>query len=223
VCAPVELAVKLIVDREQCYDVTRTVCSESVEVIPQEICVYKYQKKEEVTTAKTVSVSFEKVTNVQMVTVCAPAQTGYGYGHHGKRSADTGYGYGHNYCKEVAQETAYNVPIVTVEEPEFTVSYPEPIKECVSKPINIVRVACEDIVENKCIIVPEVEESTISIEKCIVQLAAPDCQDIELSLPKQVCKEINYGYAEDNHHAEPATYAPAPAPAYTEAPAAAEE
>merc|ERR1712083_342321 len=35
VCAPVELAVKLIVDREQCYDVTRTVCSESVEVIPQ--------------------------------------------------------------------------------------------------------------------------------------------------------------------------------------------
>jgi hypothetical protein len=188
-----------------------------VEVIPQEICVYKYQKKEEVTTAKTVSVSFERVTDVQMVTVCQPAPYGYGH-HHGKRSA----GYGHNYCKEVAQETAYNVPVVTVEEPEFTVSYPEPIKECVSKPIDIVRVSCEDIVENKCIIVPEVEESTISIEKCIVQLGAPDCNDIELSLPKQVCKEINYGYAEDTY--EPATYAPEPVvPAYTEAPAAAEE
>merc|ERR1711874_874978 len=29
---------------------------------------------------------------------------------------------------------------------------------------------------------------------------------------KQVCKEINYGYAEDTHEVEPVTYAPTPAP-----------
>merc|ERR1739842_280283 len=91
------------------------VCTESIEEIDNEICTYSYQKKEEVTTAKTVEVSFEKQCDVQMVTVCQPAQYGYGH-HHGKRSADTGYGASHNYCKEVAQETCYNVPIVTVVE-----------------------------------------------------------------------------------------------------------
>ena len=40
---------------------------------------------------------------------------------------------------------------------------------------------------------------------------------MELTLPKQVCKEINYGYAEETHSVEPyeapepVTYAPAPA------------
>merc|ERR1712088_1289013 len=38
VCAPVELPIKKIIDVEQCYDVTRTVCSESIEVVENEIC-----------------------------------------------------------------------------------------------------------------------------------------------------------------------------------------
>ena len=208
-CAPVDLAIKIIVEKEQCYDVTRTVCTESIEEIDNEICTYSYQKKEEVTTAKTVEVSFEKQCDVQMVTVCQPAQ--YGYGHHGKRSADTGYGYGgsHNYCKEVAQETCYNVPIVTVVEPEVTVSYPEPIKTCVNKPILLPRISCADLTENKCITVPEVEDSSVSVEKCVAGLGAPACQAVKLTLPKQVCVEIVYGYAHDAPK-EPA-YAPAPA------------
>merc|ERR1739840_24548 len=72
-----------------------------------------------------------------------------------QRSADTGYGYApaHNYCKEVAQETCYNVPVVTVVEPEVTVSYPEPIKTCVNKPILLPRISCADLTENKCITV----------------------------------------------------------------------
>merc|ERR1739842_189849 len=67
-CAPVDLAIKIVVEKEQCYDVTRTVCTESIE---------------EITTAKTVEVSFEKQCDTQMVTVCQPAQYGYGH-HHGK-------------------------------------------------------------------------------------------------------------------------------------------
>merc|ERR1719288_755828 len=37
VCADVELPIKKIIDVEQCYTVTRTVCTESIEVIPNEI------------------------------------------------------------------------------------------------------------------------------------------------------------------------------------------
>merc|ERR1719483_1863919 len=175
-------------DVEQCYTVTRTVCTESIEEIDNEVCTYSYQPKSEETPAKTVEVSFSKECETQMVTVCQPAQ--YGYGHGGGHG-----GYGHNYCKEVAQETYYNVPVVTVVEPAVTVTYPEPIKTCVNKPISLPRISCEDLTEEKRITVPEVEDSTQTSEKCITQLAAPACQNVELTLPKQVCKEINYGYA----------------------------
>merc|ERR1712048_379309 len=205
VCAPVELPIKKIIDVEQCYDVTRTVCSESIEVVENEICVYHYEQKTEETTAQTVEVTFERICDTQMVTVCQPTP-GYGY-----------HSYGHNYCKEVAQETCYNSPVVTPTNPPVTVAYPEPIKTCVDKPISLPRISCEDLVENKCITVPEVEDDIEIIEKCITQLGAPDCSTVELTLPKQVCKEINYGYAEETHSVEPyeapepVTYAPAPA------------
>merc|ERR1712038_1216246 len=161
VCAPVELPIKKIIDVEQCYDVTRTVCSESIEVVENEICTYHYEQKSEDTTAQTVEVTFERICNTQMVTVCQPTPV-YGY-----------HSYGHNYCKEVAQETCYNSPVVTPVFPPVTVAYPEP----------------EDDIE--------------IIEKCITQLGAPDCSTVELTLPKQVCKEINYGYAEETHDVEP--------------------
>merc|ERR1719275_162710 len=197
VCETIEVPTKKIIDVEQCYPVTRTVCSESVEVIDNEICVYSYSQK---------------------VTVCQPTP-GYGY-----------HQYGHNYCKEVAQETCYNVPVVTEDIQDVEVAFPEPIEECVQKPIDLTRISCEDLTEEKCITVPEVMDDIELEEKCITQLAAPACQTVELTLPKQVCKEINYGYAENVHEVEPVTYAPAPAyaapepvvPAYAAAAPAAE-
>merc|ERR1712055_963709 len=72
VCETIEVPVKRIIDMEQCYPVTRTVCSESVEVIDNEICVYSYSQKVVATTAKTVTVPFARECNTQMVTVCQP-------------------------------------------------------------------------------------------------------------------------------------------------------
>ena len=196
VCNSIELAIKIIVDVEQCYTVTRTVCTESIEVVPQEVCTYSYDQTTEDTTAKTVEVTFEKITDVQMVTVCQP---GHGYG-----------GYGHNYCKEVAQETAYNAPVVTPVDVPVTVAYPAPVKTCVDKPINLPVVTCADLTEDRTIQVPTVEDSEVTVDKCVAKLGEPACQKVELTLPKQVCKELAYG---DAHvpHAAPA-YPAAPAP-----------
>merc|ERR1712083_695268 len=116
VCETIEVPTKKIIDVEQCYPVTRTVCSESVEVIDNEICVYSYSQKVVATTAKTVTVPFKRECNTQMVTVCQPTP-GYGY-----------HQYGHNYCKEVAQETCYNVPVVTEDIQDVEVAFPEPIE-----------------------------------------------------------------------------------------------
>merc|ERR1719312_2324805 len=171
VCAPVELVVKRIVDSEQCQDITRTVCSQSEELIQNEICTYSYTAKTEDTTATTVKVSFEKNCMTQMVTVCQP-KAGYGY-----------HSYGHQYCKEVSQETCYNVPKVMPVDVPVMVTYPEPMKECVNKPITLPRVTCEDIMEKKCIVVPEIMDDIEMVEKCETMLAAPKCQILELSLP----------------------------------------
>ena len=109
-----------------------------------------------------------------------------GYGYHS---------YGHQYCKEVAQETCYNVPMVMPLQVPVMITYPEPMKNCVNKPISLPRVTCEDITEKKCIMVPEIMEDIEMVDKCETMLAAPNCQMVELSLPKQVCVELVYGHA----------------------------
>merc|ERR1712080_532295 len=87
---------------------------------------------------------------------------------------------------------------------------PSPSRSASRSPLTLSG-SLEDLTEEKCITVPEVMDDIELEEKCITQLAAPACQTVELTLPKQVCKEINYGYAENVHEVEPVTYAPAPA------------
>lgn len=210
-CAPVTLPIKLIVSKEQCYPVTRTVCEESIEVIPNEVCTYSYEAKSEQTAkvaghgsdAKTVTVEFAEETKTQMVTVCAPQPAPYGgYGHGGYGHQ----GYGHQYCNEVAQTTQYNVPSVPAVDVDVKVTYPEPKKTCVDKPISLPRVTCGDITEEKCIQVPEIEESSVDVEKCTYALGKAACIDVELTLPKQVCVELVYGYAHEEKEHAPAPY-----------------
>ena len=44
-CETETVAVKRIVDTEQCFPVTRTVCTESLELVNNQICVFKYGPK----------------------------------------------------------------------------------------------------------------------------------------------------------------------------------
>merc|ERR1719220_2927770 len=94
------MKVDLMVEKEQCQVISRTVCTESMETIPNEVCTYSYMAHTEDTVATTVEITFEKECMTQMVTVCQP-KAGYGY-----------HSYGHQYCKEVSQETCYNKPMV---------------------------------------------------------------------------------------------------------------
>merc|ERR1712008_384381 len=103
----------------------------------------------------------------------------------------------------------HNVPVVTPVDVPVTVAYPAPIKTCVDKPINLPVVTCADISEERTIQVPSVVDSEVIVAKCVAGLGAPACQKVELTLPKQVCVELVYGYAHE----------PAPAPAYPAAPA----
>jgi len=185
VCEPISVPVKNIVDKEQCYSVTKTVCSASTEVIANEVCVFKYSQKEEVAEAVGAAVEYSPPCSKQMVTVCSP-----------------GYDYGVN-CKEVEQETCYNQPEVVPAPEDRTVAYPEPADVCVDRDIQLPRISCEDIVSEVCITVPEVEEATAELEVCRTELGAPDCQEVGLSLPKEQCIEIVYGYTHGYDHGAP--------------------
>jgi len=174
-CAKVSLSKLDIVKREQCESITRTVCTESSITVDNEICTYSYSPKTVKATAKTVEISFHKECQKNAVSVCEP--TGYG-------------GYGHNtYCTEVYQETCYNTPVLTPVEPSVEVTYPEPQKHCVNKPIELPQVKCGEVTSKKCFYVPDVETTSVYAEKCTTGIGAPKCQGVELTLPKQVCKQ----------------------------------
>ena len=36
-------------------------------------------------------------------------------------------------------------------------------------------------------------EDSVMVEKCVVEVGAPACQQVTLSLPNQVCRQIVYG------------------------------
>merc|ERR1739848_776197 len=174
-CTKEYLAKLAIVKKEQCVSVSRTVCTESYVKVDNEICTYSCSPKTVKTTGKTVEITFKKECQKNVVSVCEPA----GYG-----------GYGHNnYCTETYQETCYNTPVLTPVEPSVEVSYPEPKKTCVNKPIDLPQVRCGVVSSKKCFYVPDVETVTVDVEKCTTGLGAPTCQGIELTLPKQVCKQ----------------------------------
>ena len=192
VCTDVEMATKIIVDKEFRYQSTHTVCVETRDpkIILNRVCSYAYQQKTEEITAKSVEVTFEKKEDIQMVTVCQPGRYGYGYG-----------SYGHNYCKEVAQTTTYNCPVLIPIDVAIEVTFPEAIETCMDQRISLPSWSCEDIVENRTMTVPEVEDSWVHVEKCNTKLLPPVCQKVELTLPKQVCVELVNGYA---HEPKPA-------------------
>ena len=133
-------------------------------------------------------------------------------------------------CKDVEQETCYNAPelveeiqpvtntVAEAQEVSTCKPYSQPtdiaVQVCEDKPVEVVRVSCEDVTTEKCVIVPEVEEaeeevrhrkpvlctvsvhcSIIQVEVCRPEIASPECNTVSLELPKEHCIEIVYGYA----------------------------
>ena len=155
-CSSVVFDVKVIVDKDQCQNITHTVCSSADEVIKNKICVYEYQYQ-----------SYEQ-----------------------------------KYCKEDDQQSCYNVPTFTMNNTEVSVTRPAPIKSCTHTSTTIQRITCKDIVENKCMTVPEVKEETQKIDKCEVVLGEPSCQEVSLTLPMGTFNDLAYGKIAQQYHAK---------------------
>ena len=111
---------------------------------------------------------------------------GGGYGHYG--------GYGHN-CDEIEQNSCYNQPIVKSDDAQLTLVLPMPRRECESKTVELPNIDCQVTSEEKCIKIPTAKLRPITIQKCTPEIGNPKCREVELILPKQVCKDLIVGYA----------------------------
>ena len=84
-----------------------------------EVCLIEYQDRKQTVTTTTVEVKFSKECEKQMVTFCQP-QPGYGSKlHHTVQ-----------HCKEVVQETCYNVPTLESKQVQVEITLPEPVQMC---------------------------------------------------------------------------------------------
>ena len=71
-CGPVTVRGTKLAEREECVDITRTVCTTSTASQDVQICLVEYQPAVKQAEAITVEVKFAKECDKQMVTVCQP-------------------------------------------------------------------------------------------------------------------------------------------------------
>ncbi|XP_023328541.1 protein piccolo [Eurytemora carolleeae] len=199
-CEPVTLQGTRIGETDKCLTITRTVCTQTTEEAMVNLCSIKYESKPRTAEGTLVEVGFEKECNKQMVTVCEPTYPR----HHGYSYQQGSY----QHCKEIAQETCYNIPSVHPKPTQVEVQVPEPVQDCGPRKVVLPSIECEDITEEKCVSVPAIEPADVQAEQCTVQIGPPECNPIELILPKQVCVELVYGHASKPVHPAQPSYSP---------------
>jgi len=211
ICESVPLPIKIIKDVDFTYDIIKTVCTESIETVPFEVCKYTYKNKYEDTFGKSFEVTFEKKIDFQIITVCHPSRGEYvptasyhdGYGQQSYHKNFKWWGQG---CKEVQQEMKYKSPVVTQLDIPVRVSYPATKVSCFEKTIELPVIQCTEIEEERTIQVPTTVDSEVDCDVCYSKLVEPSCKKIGLNLPKQVCKEHQLGYKVESKPAP--SYAP---------------
>merc|ERR1711883_53922 len=176
---PIELAVKVVQDADYCYDQIVTVCTAADAIGQHELCTYSYAPLVSDLTGTVTQVTYADKSETMKVTSCKPS----GYGDH--------YGAGeHQYCREEYQTQAYKVPLVT-EPLAITVDLTNatPVKECVTKTIEVDEVVCEDVTSQRCFNVARLVGSTNTVIQREVILGDPKCDAVTLTLPTKACKK----------------------------------
>ena len=123
-----------------------------------EVCQFEFDRSTQSSKAKTVEVTFEQECKKQMVTVCKPT-----YHQPPPPPYDPYNPYAQpkqpevqvfQQCKEVAQETCYNIPKLIEKEIDVTMGFPSSKRDCKIQTVTIPEIKCEDIVESKCQDIP---------------------------------------------------------------------
>jgi len=169
-------------EEKSCVQVARTVCTQDKETMTVRLCTVEYSSSTIETEATLVEINYSEECRSQMVTVCHPVASHPEYGHHE----------GLQKCEEIKQETCYNMPQVVPVQRKVEVRVPKPEVVCEQRQVTVPTVSCTQVLEDRCISLPVVEPSIEEVEQCSVVIGKPNCSQIELRLPLQVCQEQLY-------------------------------
>ena len=189
-CTEEEVEVRRVEEVEQCYTITRTVCSQEEELVDREVCQYRQEVRVEEVTGRSLEVEYREECSNQQVTVCQPAQYGYGYPAGGR---------GRPLCGEVSQENCVNSPSLNTININLNISQPHLVRTCTNQPVRVPRITCRDVSSERCVVVPRLSLRPTTRPVCHTQLGQTSCQEVSLNLSKQSCRELVYGQTLQPH------------------------
>jgi len=195
------LTSKQVIAVEQCFHLTRTVCTVNRQPIEETVCRYSYLPRIQTTQAKTVQIVFTLECSDHKVTVCQASD----YRQHAlgrwchlwdlhclfgiSTSPPQHPGLSKLHCSPLMQRRCYHTPLIKTVKPLVKVSIPHLEKTCAKKTISLPQVKCKDVKMRHCIQVPEVKEvaERVPAQKCKVHIQE-ECREAVLELPKQACR-----------------------------------
>merc|ERR1711881_490964 len=164
------------VEQEACYQVTKTVCTETEEIADSEVCAYSFTLIPVETEAKLVDVKWEK--SCADDTICVnPHHAVGGY------AAPT-------HCVEEYRHVCHLSPVLYPVIKKVVIKLPQPVETCINKQVLLPRVECDQVHERRCMLVPRTHPGpNIKLDKCSVVVGDQACSDTILQLPRQACPQ----------------------------------
>jgi len=142
-----------IKEERHCFDVTKTICEESSQIVSKEVCVYSYNQKTVVAPAQMTEVTFERREEKFEVTKCVKEKL---------KSA----GYKEKIlevCKQDYVEAPYRLPAIIDNVDDFLeLNIPEPDMRCQVYRYDIPEVSCQDVTTRECSEVAHVAPITVT-------------------------------------------------------------
>jgi len=166
----------VIEQQEECYQVTKTVCTETEEISDSEVCAYSFTLIPVETEAKLVDVKWEK--SCADDTICVnPHHAVGGY------AAPT-------HCVEEYRHVCHLSPVLYPVIKKVVIKLPQPVETCINKQVLLPRVECDQVHERRCMLVPRTHPGpNIKLDKCSVVVGDQACSDTILQLPRQACPQ----------------------------------
>merc|ERR1711887_24892 len=164
----------VIKQQEECYQVTKTVCTETEDIVNNEVCAYSFTLVPVETEAKLVDVKWEKSCTEDTICVNPHHKPG-GY------AAPT-------HCTEEIGHVCYLSPVLYPVIKKVVIKLPKPVETCINKQVLLPRLECQKVYERRCMLVPRTHPGpTVKLDKCSIVVGDPTCTDTVLQLPRQGC------------------------------------
>jgi len=165
-------------EERHCFDVTKTICEESSQIVSKEVCVYSYRQKAVVAPTQMTEVTFERKVEKLAVTKCKKEKVKVGYK---EKLVEV--------CKEEHVEAPFTLPSVAENINEFIeLSIPEPAENCQTYRYEIPEVNCRDVTTKECSDVAHVEPVSVTEYLDTVQMDYKgNCEQRTLKQDQQVC------------------------------------